>query len=914
MKELSGAIKSLSDRFAPEQSGGKAWGLHQIQRAGYKTMTGYVLLEPLREYYLKSINLEKEIKDFENCLLQSEPEAVLKISEAIRSRIIESKFGPPLYNLFLELYHNSFAGKSIVVRSSAHGEDSPSNSFAGQFDSFLNIASFDEMLIAIRKTWASLWNERAVYYQKYRNVIIKKMGVIIQEEANPLFSGVLFTESPSSHNGKQEMIIEYCHGFGDKLVSGDITPSEIIVHRNSMKTVKSSVQSINNTANQSSLFDATIHELARSSLKLEKFFNTPLDIEWCIDKNNKIIFLQARPITTNVKNHLSPGTSEPGSSTTPLCDTPSGKAEYKPLITWTNTNIVENYPEPVVPLLYSIARLSYAAYFRNLGLGFGLAPQRIKNIEEKLSGVVGVHMGRLYYNLSNIHNIIREAPLGNWLIKLFNDFIGASDFPERSQQQMSLSTIQRLREIVVIPFNIIKRFFSLNSGLRQFEKEVDNFCQKYDQNMLDTASLTEYKQALEDFLHIRLNRWNRAALADTSAMLAYGILKATVKKIFKKDNENLHNNLLKGISSLASNEPVIKLWNLSREIKKSPKLCNLFIQNSPEKIELLLPKPEFRDLQKKFSDYLNNWGFRSSGELMLTEPGPLEEPLNTIGLLKLYIEKDGPAPGDLLEKQTKERDQLLKKLFKKYSTSYFKRAFLRIILRTAWRAIDYRERARFRQARLYVRLRLILIAAGRKLNGSGLLKNPDDLLYLNISEVDDLISGYSQFPEDLAELVSIRKKRLKEMCGKRPPDSFKLPPGQYLNDGEMINAFNTDSAKPLSSQLKQTSITSQNRLTGAAVCGGVITGPAAIMFNAAEGQRLKEGEILVTPQTDPGWAAVFFLVKGLIVERGGMLSHGAIIAREYGIPAIVGVNSATSIIKNGSTIRLNGDQGVIELL
>jgi pyruvate,water dikinase len=221
----------------------------------------------------------------------------------------------------------------------------------------------------------------------------------------------------------------------------------------------------------------------------------------------------------------------------------------------------------------------------------------------------------------------------------------------------------------------------------------------------------------------------------------------------------------------------------------------------------------------------------------------------------------------------------------------------RLLLALTQGSISLRERARMKQALLYTRFRHVVLAAGRHLAARGLLSEAGDVFGLTVDEVRDLLRGGNHAPAAACVVSRARLAAMEETRGASPPDRM------VLRAGEVWGA-QADGAP--------------GRGTGAFVgtpaCGGVFEGEAVVVRDVTEADRIQAGQILVTSQTDPGWAAVFFLVKGLVVERGGMLSHGAIIAREYGIPAVVGVAGATSLIADGARLRVDGDQGHVEVL
>jgi pyruvate,water dikinase len=229
---------------------------------------------------------------------------------------------------------------------------------------------------------------------------------------------------------------------------------------------------------------------------------------------------------------------------------------------------------------------------------------------------------------------------------------------------------------------------------------------------------------------------------------------------------------------------------------------------------------------------------------------------------------------------------------------------VRLVLRWTQRAILLRERARLKQALLYSRCRRIVLALGERLADAGRLRAADDLFFLTAEELDALVSGSAMFPDRVRDLVALRRRAHAELSNMKPPETMTLAAGEYL---------------PVSQEAARAPVSSGDgartaTLVGTGACGGTARARATVLRDVTEAHRLAAGDVLVTRQTDPGWGPVFPLVSGLVIERGGMLSHGAIIAREFGIPSVVGVQDATRLIPPGGMVVVDGDRGEVRVL
>jgi pyruvate,water dikinase len=223
-----------------------------------------------------------------------------------------------------------------------------------------------------------------------------------------------------------------------------------------------------------------------------------------------------------------------------------------------------------------------------------------------------------------------------------------------------------------------------------------------------------------------------------------------------------------------------------------------------------------------------------------------------------------------------------------------------MILAWTQRSIQLRERARLKQALLYSRLRRIALAIGARLLEEGRLQQQDDVFFLTADEIDALLSGHAMFPDHVRALVDMRRRGHAELSAMTPPDSMRLARGEYLRMGEP--APEREAGGTTAS------------LSGVGACSGRITGRAVVLTDVTESDRIARGDVLITRQTDPGWGPIFPLISGLVIERGGMLSHGAILAREFGIPSVVGVKDATRLVPDGGLVTVDGDRGFVDLL
>ncbi|HEY6830560.1 MAG TPA: PEP-utilizing enzyme, partial [Gemmatimonadaceae bacterium] len=349
------------------------------------------------------------------------------------------------------------------------------------------------------------------------------------------------------------------------------------------------------------------------------------------------------------------------------------------------------------------------------------------------------------------------------------------------------------------------------------------------------------------------------------------------------------------------------LWELSRVVRADRQLHVLLERETPSRVlQVSASDARFAHFHRQLTKYLDNWGFRCSEELMLDSPSFQEDPAPVIDMLRAYARVEGPSPAESMRRQAAERDIETQRVLAELRGRVVSRglpigcaALLRALLPRTHAAIRYRERVRLKQALLYSRCRRIALALGEGLARRQLIASAGDAFFLTADELIDIASGGAQLPSATRAMVAARRAEFERESAASPPDSFTLEAGEYFS------ALASDAA---------TGDGHDAPLRGIPACGGQARGRATILSSATEAERLARGDVLVTRQTDPGWGPVFFLISGLVIERGGMLSHGAIIAREFGIPCVVGVKNAMQRIRVGATIDVNGDSGAVHVV
>ena len=870
------------------QVGGKAHALARLRVAGLPVPPGFVVTANALVAFLDTANLRDPIAAIVARARAADPDGLRVAAAQIRALVTTATLPAPLRHEIRTRRRALLPDGPLAVRSSAIGEDSARASFAGQLDSILHVRTEAELEDALLACWASYWSDRALGYRLAGRGRLDGMAVLVQALVPSQVSGVLFTEAPVPDLvAPDELLVEYGSGWGEDIVSGRRNPGRLAVASDGSRW-RALAAPEEHPPSLDRLFPTSraVEELANAANAIVATLGGPQDVEWTLDERGRLHVLQARPITTAADGRT---------------------------ILWSNANVNENFPEPISPLLYSIAAFGYHHYFRNLGRAFGISPRRLERMEPFLRRLIGVHGARMYYNLSNIHAVLRMAPFGDLLAEFFNRFVGAERLAPSTAECRWARNGGRLRqtgELLVIAARTTWQYLWLGRRVEAFERTVTTFAERTRPERLAGRSLQALALDLRAFIDIRA-RWTNAALADAASMVCYGLLERLLRRALPgEDQAALHNTLLKGLPDLVSSGPALGLYELARLAREDPALSTLLTRGDHDAtLAAIESDPRFSSVRTALDAFLDEWGFRCSGELMLTTPSFQERPAALLELLRTYVSTVGESPADVLRRQQSAREaetaRVMRLLRRRRLTRWIplvtQGLVIGLVLRATQRAVAYRERARLKQALAYSRCRRIALALGERMVKRGWLGARQDVFFLTWEELEALAGGTAMFPYHVVALVALRKAEHEELRKMAPPDSLMLPEGTYLRLAA--------TAPGLESAL----VEARGELVGIPACGGRVTARATVLTDVSESGRLRAGDVLVTRQTDPGWGPIFPLVGGLVIERGGMLSHGAIIAREFGVPAVVGVPDATRLIPPGATVEVDGDRGRVRL-
>ncbi|MBP7337655.1 PEP/pyruvate-binding domain-containing protein [Niveispirillum sp.] len=780
-------------------------------------------------------------------------------------------------------------GYRCAVRSSAMTEDGGKDSFAGQLDTYLHVGEAD-LLERMRACIASLYGARTLHYRHRRGLAAQEEGiaVVVQQMVPAARAGVVF--SMNTGGNLNEIVVAAAYGLGEGVVADRADSDHYFIARDSRRihravTVKDTrldpdpaapwgLRAVPVTGEQRAaavLSDEEVRRLADLALDLERRQGCPQDIEFAFDATGTLFLLQARPITT------------------------LDMAASADWVILDNANIIESYPGVTLPLGFDFARLAYRHVFAGAARAFGIPAGWIARHAEVFENLLAHLNGRVYYRLDNARRIMTQVLTSVASQRAWQDFLGLASLPwpiTRPGIAVQIRSGLRLLRLVVgyrrNNHRLASVFQAELHGLRRFVDDIDR---------QETAAIWSFFEQRSASLFAA---WAPTIVNDYFAMKFHDLLRRQLATLPGADAE-LGNDLLCGIEGLASEAPFLALLSLKRRIKADPALQSLFTRPAAEVAarinqgDAAVP-PEFRDA---WADYLREFGDRTLEELKLERPTLRMRP----DLLASLMQNQLASPHDadsLRERQRAIRTAAEGRLDKALRRRPLRRWIMGRLLTRARQAVRDREAMRINRARAFGTVKEMFHALGRRMQAAGLLDNPDDVFTLRLDELRAFARDANH--GDRRALVTVRRREAAAQSAYQDmPDRLIFPPGQEPDLRHYARAGHEDGDDgPV-------------RRQGLGVSRGMVEA-ATLALDAPELSQRVSGQILVTRMTDPGWVFLMTQAAGIIAEKGSLLSHTAIIGRELGIPTVVGVKGATSWLRDGGHVRLDGGTGTVERL
>ncbi len=747
--------------------------------------------------------------------------------------------------------------KLYAVRSSAVGEDSSDNSFAGQMESFLYVKPQD-IKSKIQGVINSANSERIRFYRAqngFSNDEIK-VGIIIQEMINSEVSGVAFSSNPITGK-RNSVVISSVFGLGEGLVSGELNADTFVIEDN--KITKNIVekpykivfddeqgfgtkQIANENPTEVSLTDEQVREIADKVKGIVKIYDKPQDVEWAY-QGGKLYILQARPITT-LENLVDKSQQE---------------------VIWDNSNIIESYSGVTTPLTFSFIKDVYTEVYKQFLLIMGVEQELIEENSD-IFQMLGFIEGRVYYNLLNWYRLLRLMPGYEINSGFMESMMGVKQKlvqipkvkPSRKNKYVRVANL--LKSLVV-------NLFRVPCDIDNFYKHINATLSPYENGKLEGKTANELVEVYFELESKLMKKWQAPLVNDFYAMIFYGLLKKSLAKI--DPNGTLQNDLLTGETGIISTEPIKRIKEISN------KICN------------------GESADDDIKNFIQKFGNRCIGELKLETITYKQDPSLLQFIINSYVKQ-----GIIDIEKDSAREKEIRHNAEETVYSKIKNPLFRFILKNARLRVKNRENLRFERTRLFGLVREIFLELGKNFAYENIIENKRDIFYLTKEEIFNYVRGTS-VDINLKTIIQNRKEEFKTFEEKHPPDRFStfgIPyvGNQYVAEDGVQILHNSD-------------------LLGIGACAGIVRAKVKVVRSVAESAGL-EGCIMVAEKTDPGWVPLFPISKGILVERGSILSHSAIVAREMGIPAIVGINNLLTTLKDGDEVEMNGSTGEIRII
>lgn len=771
----------------------------------------------------------------------------------------------------------------VAVRSSAVEEDGANFSFAGQFTSELFVP-WGDIDKAIKKVWDSKSNSQiATYCAEHKIPEPNNLAIIIQAMVESEVSGVAFGINPLTGN-RNEVVISSLFGLGEGLVGGELNADTYLVGDGitTQKIAQKSESFVFNTLgagtkriplpsiqqSQSSLNEQQIAEVAKVVQDLGKTLGKAQDIEFAYN-GGQLFVLQTRPITGLYR-----------------LANPMGER-----ILWDNSNIIESYPGVTTPLTFGFIIQMYESVYVQLCRLLGVSETDLTNNKELFANMLGLLNGRVYYNLLSWYKALALLPGYHLNAEFMEKMMGVKERFELKGLKKRTHWQERWRVLIMIR-SMITNLRGLPKMRTTFQKEFEEVMLKYNRIDLNLQRAEELMVLYQEFEQTLLKKWKAPLVNDFFAMIYFGITQKMAVKYGLP--EGIHNDLLCGASDIISTEPIHRIKRISTMICNHAEAKELFENKKAD--EILKSLPQFAEIHAEIKGYIDKFGDRCVGELKLETITYKQDNEAFIHIIQSYVrqgiqETQGPRIDIQMREsaESKVREHLKGKPIKQWLFHYF--------LKQTRIMVSARENLRFERTRGFGKVRDIFVAMGKIFYAEGLIDDPRDIFYLKHTEIFDYIKGTSVTPE-LSELIAFRKQKYANYV--------------EMATNERIETFGMVYHGNNFAQQKSNDIL-EGDLMGLGCCPGRVRAKVQVIHNPKEVEDLN-GDILVTSSTDPGWVTLFPTASAILVERGSLLSHSAIVSRELGKPCIVGITDLLKRLKTGDWVEMDGSTGVVKII
>jgi rifampicin phosphotransferase len=878
------------DATALPLAGGKAANLGELIRAGFPVPDGFCVTTDAYDDLATAADLPEVIGRFAGTAPDDESRCA-ELAGRARERILSTPMPAHVAEAVRSAYRDLGTNPAVAVRSSATAEDLPFASFAGQQDTYLGVVGEDAVLDAVHRCWASLWTDRAVVYRMRASVdhAGTRLAVVVQRMVDAAVAGVLFTADPVTGH-RAHTVIDASPGLGEAVVSGAVNPDHFVVDGRSGAVLERVVgdkrltirpragggtetvqQSASTTA---SVSDEQLRDLVRLGARVQEHYGQPQDIEWAIDTAGALWLTQARPVTTLF----------------PLPDGGHGAdgPAAEDLRVYFCFSLAQGLTRPLTPMGLSALRVIGSSV---AGL-YGSPPA------DPVSGPPGARdaAGRLFFDITPIMRSrpgravfprvldVMEARSATVLRGLFDD-------PRLSVVHRSWwPVVRRLARLAVrfaVPLQAVQAVVSPASARRRAYRVGTELRRR-----TLPAEPVSARQRLDFAVGVLSAAVPRVIpRVAPPAAVGFAMLGLAGRLLGTDARPGDLATVLRGLPQNVTTQMDLDLWRLATAVRADAEAAEAVRRE---------PAPELADryragtlpgvLQQELRGFLDRHGFRAVAEIDVGLPRWAEDPAHVLGVLGNYLRLEDPErfPDAVFARSAAAAEGMVATLTDRARQRGALRArVVGVALDRTRQLAGLRELPKYDIVLVLAQVRAELLAIGAELSAAGALARADDVVFLGLREVGDAVDG-----RDVRGVAAGRRDLYDREMSRRHV------PRVLLSDGTEPEARTIISPA------------ADGALVGIAASAGTATGPARVVLDPA-GAYLVPGEILVAPSTDPGWTPLFLTAGGLVMEMGGANSHGAVVAREYGIPAVVGLPGATSRVVTGQEITVDGTRGVV---
>ena len=847
--------------------GGKGASLVRLVAAGLPVPGGFHVTTAAYQEFVDANFLQADILAAVAPADPGQPVTLDAAASKIGERFRQATMPPAVASAIARAYANLGGGPAVAVRSSATAEDLPELSFAGQQETYLNIRGQEAVLKAVQKCWAGLWTARAIGYRAQHGIehAAVRLAVVVQRLVDAEFAGVLFTANPVTGQ-RDQAVVTAAWGLGESIVGGLVTPDVVnvqkadgrIIGRETADKQVMTVHSEDGTREQPTpdhlrrapvLDDDAVAELVRLGRQIEQLCGGPMDIEWA-RAQGKFAILQARPITAL------PEPEVPIPAEWPL----PGKGPFF------RGSIVDFLPDPVSPLFATLGRDRYNAGEERLMEWF---------IGDKNARMTWLDIINGYAYIS------MRLSLGAWLRIL-----------------LALTRLSRLIRTATARWR--------EEAVPQYRSAVARW-QSRDLSESPGADLLDGVREIYDAAINHLTSLQSGLLGAAGG--AEAIYTTVYDRLIRRPGDPASVALVLGYES-APIQAERALYDLARWVGGRAGLAD-YVQSRPTRplvAELagqeappIVDAAAWRDLQVRWQTYLERYGAMIY-TLDFGQPLPMDEPAPIMQTLKHYLSGAAPNPYERQKTLEERREASVQSVLGRLGG--LRRKLFTTVLGWAQAFAPLREDSIAFIGFGYPQLRRMLKELGRRMVQAGAIARPDDVFWLTETEVEEASAALDRSEGLAAMATSVRQRQAEWRAQKRLSPPPTLPAMKRFFVGS-LNMGGLSTARGR--------IQAGDTLRGIAASPGRVTAPACVLRGPEDFDQMRAGLILVAEITTPAWTPLFAMAAGVVTDVGGPQSHGSIVAREYGIPAVMGTGVATRRVHGGQVITVDGDAGTVEL-